>query len=143
MGYVISSLLWRAVEFGRLHRDFTTHDLICCKNLLSGQKIAEQGGEVPEHKSLELARVRDVGTLDIERDGIGIPGPRHVEMMKWFTIEKARLLMAYSDLIDEREFLQGRSNWYVAVNIDGSFELIVEADPWAGNVDARARYIRL
>ncbi len=139
----LSSLLWRAVEFGRLHRDFTTHDLICCKNLLSGQIIAAEGGEVPEVKDIGLARERDISGIDPQRDAVGVPGPRHAAMMEWFTIETARLLMAYGDLMGDNMFIHGGPTWFVSVALDGSFELIVESDPWAGDVDDRASYICL
>jgi DNA-binding transcriptional MerR regulator len=139
----LSSLLWEAVKLGRHHSGFTTHDLYCCKNLLSGKEIAEQGGKVPDHKNIEMARTRDSSSIDPNRGAICIPSLRHVKMMEWFDVKSARLLIAYSDLMGDDAFLLRVGSWYVARAHDGSFELIVESDPWGRSVDELDSYICL
>jgi hypothetical protein len=89
----LSSRLWRAVELGLLHPNFTSFDLSCCKNLLMGEELAERGEKVPDIMSVELALMRDDDDVEDDFYPSGTPGPRHVVMMQWFSIEAARLLI--------------------------------------------------
>jgi len=135
----LSSRLWHAVELGRLHPDFTPLDFMCCKNLLLGKELAARGEEVPDIMSIGSALTRD----DDRGEKEGTPGPRHVKMMEWFSIDAARLLTAYADLMSRDIFLHDVPKWFVSANPNGSIEFILEDDPSGEDVEGRASYICL
>lgn len=139
----LSSRLWRAVELGRLHPDFTPIDFMCCKNLLMGNDFAVRGENVPDIMSIDLALTRDDNDVENEVYPIGTPGPRHVKMMKWFSIDSARLLTAYADLMSRDIFFHDVPKWFVSANSKGSIEFILEDDPSGDDVEGRASYICL
>ncbi len=139
----LSSRLWRAVELGRLHPDFTPFDFMCCKNLLSGREAAAQGKMVPDIMSIDSALARDDVDVENEVYPSGTPGPRHVEMMEWFSIDAARLLTAYADLMSRDIFSHDVPKWFVSANLSGSVEFILEDDPSGEDVEGRASYICL
>lgn len=139
----LSSRLWRAVELGRLHPDFTPIDFMCCKNLLMGNDFAVRGENVPDIMSIDLALTRDDNDVENEVYPIGTPGPRHVKMMEWFSIDSARLLTAYADLMSRDIFFHDVPKWFVSANSKGSIEFILEDDPSGSDVEGRASYICL
>ncbi len=139
----LSSRLWRAVELGRLHPDFTPIDFMCCKNLLMGNDFAVRGENVPDIMSIDLALTRDDNDVENEVYPIGTPGPRHVKMMEWFSIDSARLLTAYADLMSRDIFFHDVPKWFVSANSKGSIEFILEDDPSGDDVEGRASYICL
>ncbi|WP_156359410.1 hypothetical protein [Sphingomonas sp. Leaf242] len=135
----LSSRLWDAVNLGRLHPDFTPLDFMCCKNLLIGKELAARGEDVPGIMSIGSALARD----DDHGEKEGTPGPRHVKMMKWFSIDAARLLTAYADLMSRDIFLHDVPKWFVSASANGSIEFILEDDPSGEDVEGRASYICL
>ena len=139
----LSSLLWEAVRLGRGHPKFTAHDMFCCRNLLAGKELAERGEFVPDHQNINIARMRDSSQIDSNRDGTGIPSLRHVQMMEWFDVRSAKLLMAYADLMSDEVFIAEIQTWYVSIGYDDDFNLVVESDPWAPDVEDSDSYICL
>ncbi|RYF21507.1 MAG: hypothetical protein EOO77_05890 [Oxalobacteraceae bacterium] len=139
----LSSRLWRAVELGHLHPDFTPFDFMCCKNLLIGKEIAARGETVPDIMSIDLALARDDDDVENDVYPSGTPGPRHVKMMEWFSIDSARLLTAYADLMSRDIFMHDVPKWFVSANSNGSVEFILEYDPSGEDVEGRASYICL
>jgi hypothetical protein len=112
---------------------------MCCKNLLLGKEAAAQGKTVPDIMSFDSALARN----DDDVYPSGTPGPRHVGMMKWFSIDAARLLTAYADLMSRDIFLHDEPKWFVSANSSGSVEFILEHDPSGEDVEGRASYICL
>lgn len=139
----ISSRLWRAVELGLAHPNFTSFDISCCKNLLMGSEIAARGEQVPDIMSVEFALTRDDDEVENDVYPAGTPGPRHVKMMEWFSIESARLLTVYEDLMSRNIFYHDVPKWFVIAEANGSVELILADDPSGKNIEDRASYICL